>query len=189
MDDLQATTSHTQRQWLLNYYFARAAFSVAWVLAALKLAPHAPGLQAALLVLYPAWDAVANLIDGRRSGGLAQNRTQAINVVVSVAVTLAVGAALGDMHRVLGVFGAWAILAGLLQLGTAWRRRKSSDAQWPMILSGAQSALAGTTFILQARMPAEPTLSTIAGYAGFGTFYFLVAAATLAVRRRTAGKV
>jgi uncharacterized membrane protein HdeD (DUF308 family) len=106
-----------------------------------------------------------------------------------VAVALAVGVALGDMHRVLGIYGAWAILSGLLQLGTAWRRRKSSGAQWPMLLSGAQSALAGTAFMLQARMPADPTLSTIAGYAGFGAFYFLVAAVTLAVRQRTAGRV
>jgi len=62
-------------------------------------------------------------VDASRSGGLGQNRTQTINVVVSVATTLAVVLALEmSMNWVLGVFGVWAILSGLLQLGTAVRR-------------------------------------------------------------------
>ncbi|MFX8098773.1 hypothetical protein ABTK82_20815, partial [Acinetobacter baumannii] len=76
-------------------------------------------------------DAAANFVDALRSGGLAQNRTQALNVFVSLATMIAVIAALQtSMNWVLGVFGAWAILAGLLQLGTAIRRWKSFGAQW-----------------------------------------------------------
>ena len=45
------------------------------------------------------------------------------------------------------IFGAWAILSGLLQLGTAVRRWKRFGAQWAMVLSGGQSALAGGFFI------------------------------------------
>ena len=144
----------SREQWLKLYYFARTAFSAVWVAAAFTVGQHSWVVAAVLLVAYPAWDAFANFVDASRSGGLGQNRTQAINVVVSVATTLAVVLALEmSMNWVLGVFGVWAILSGLLQLGTAVRRWKSYGAQWAMILSGGQSALAGTFFIVQARMP------------------------------------
>jgi uncharacterized membrane protein HdeD (DUF308 family) len=93
------------------------------------------------------------------------------------------------MHRVLAVFGAWAILAGLLQLGAALQRWKTTGAQWAMILSGAQSALAGAFFIFQAGQAAMPSIASVTGYAGFGAFYFLVSALWLSVgalRRRHA---
>lgn len=167
--------------WLRTYYFSRAAVSVAWVLAAFSLAAHRPGAAAILLVFYPLWDALANYVDGQRSGGIARNRTQLFNVVVSLVVGAAVGMALPDMHRVLAVFGVWAILSGLLQLGTALRRWKLYGAQWSMVLSGAQSALAGAVFIFQAQTPAVPSIATIAGYAGFGAFYFLLSAISLSV--------
>jgi uncharacterized membrane protein HdeD (DUF308 family) len=96
-------------------------------------------------------------------------------------VALALAIALPDMNKVLGIFGAWAIMSGLLQLGTGLRRWKAYGAQWAMILSGAQSALAGGFFIHQAGMPAAPTIATVAGYAGFGAFYFLVSALSLCV--------
>ena len=158
-----------------------AAFTVgrnSWVIAAI------------LLVAYPAWDALANFVDASRSGGLGQNRAQTINVVVSMATTLAVVLALEmSMNWVLGVFGVWAILSGLLQLGTAVRRWKSNGAQWAMILSGGQSALAGAFFIVQARMPMPPSITSVAGYAAVGAFYFLVSAVWLSVsqlRRKAA---
>ncbi len=86
-----------------------------------------------------------------------------------------------SMSWVLGVFGAWAILSGLLQFGTAIRRWKSFGAQWAMVLSGAQSALAGAFFISQAQMPAPPSIANVAGYAAVGAAYFLVSAVWLAV--------
>jgi uncharacterized membrane protein HdeD (DUF308 family) len=147
-------------------------------------------IAAVLLVAYPAWDALANFADASRSGGLGQNRTQAVNVVVSVVTTLAIVLALEmSMNWVLGVFGVWAILSGLLQLGTAVRRWKSNGAQWAMILSGGQSALAGAFFIVQARMPMPPSITSVAGYAAVGAFYFLVSAVWLSVsqlRRKAA---
>jgi hypothetical protein len=171
-----------QESWLKTYYFTRAAFSIAWVVAAASVARHAPAIAAVLLVAYPLWDALANLVDGTRSGGLAGNKTQAANAVASLAIAAAVAIALPDMHLVLGVFGAWAILSGLLQLGTALRRWKTYGAQWAMVLSGGQSALAGAVFIFQSRMPEEPSIATVAGYAGFGAFYFLVSALSLSVK-------
>lgn len=56
-----------------------------------------------------------------------------------------------------------------------------------MVLSGGQSAVAGALFIFQAQMPQEPSISTVAGYAGVGAFYFLVSAIwlTIALSRRS----
>ncbi len=172
----------SQEQWLKLYYFVRTAFSAIWVAAAFMAGQDSSVIAAVLLVAYPAWDALANLIDASFSGGLGQNRTQTINVVVSAVTTLAVILALGmSMNWVLGVFGLWAILSGLLQLGTAVGRWKSYGAQWAMILSGGQSALAGTFFIVQARMPMPPSITNVAGYAAVGAFYFLVSAMWLTV--------
>lgn len=58
-----------------------------------------------------------------------------------------------------------------------------------MILSGGQSALAGTFFIVQTRMPMPPSISNVAGYAAVGALYFLVSAVWLSVsqlRRKAA---
>ena len=174
----------SQEQWLKLYYFARTVFSAVWVAAAFTVGQHSTAIAAILLAAYPAWDALANFVDASRSGGLGQNRTQAINVAVSVATTLAVILALEmSLNWVLGVFGVWAILSGLLQLGTAARRWKSYGAQWAMILSGGQSALAGAFFIVQAQMPMPPSITNVAGYAAVGAFYFLVSAVWLSVRQ------
>ena len=189
MSKLHAVPEHAaQERWLKQYYFTRAAFSIAWVIAAATVASHSPVIAAVLLVCYPTWDALANLVDATRSGGLAGNRTQATNVVASLAIAIAVAISLPDMNRVLGVFGVWAILSGLLQLGTALRRWKTHGAQWAMVLSGAQSALAGGVFIFQSQTPTVPSIATVAGYAGFGGFYFLVSAVLLSAKglRRTA---
>ncbi len=169
-------------QWLKQYYFTRAAFSVLWVAAALTAGRHSFAVAAALLIIYPAWDAIANVIDAARSGGLAANRSQAINVAASSVMTVAVILALTmNMNWVLGAFGLWAIFSGLLQLGTAVRRWRTSGGQWAMILSGGQSSLVGALFIFQAQMPHEPSISTVAGYAGVGAFYFLVSAIWLSI--------
>jgi uncharacterized membrane protein HdeD (DUF308 family) len=179
-----------RERWLKQYYFIRAAFSVAWVVAAIAVGPSSV-IAGALLVLYPAWDAAANVVDALRSGGLNQNRTQALNALVSLATAAAVLIALQmSMNWVLGVFGAWAILSGLLQLGTAVRRWKSYGAQWAMVLSGGQSALAGGFFIFQANTPMSPSIATVTGYAAVGALYFLVSAVWLTVSewRRRAGR-
>lgn len=190
MNPREVVLETADAQWLKQYYFLRGAFSVAWVIAALAIAPSSAMIAAALLVGYPAWDAAANYLDAFRSGGLNQNRTQGLNVLVSLATTIAVILALQvSMNWVLGIFGAWAILSGLLQIGTAVRRWKRFGAQWAMVLSGGQSALAGGFFIFQATMPTVPSIANVAGYAAVGALYFLVSAVWLTVtdwRRRAA---
>lgn len=175
-----------QESWLKTYYFTRAAVALAWVLAALTMAAHSATIAAVLLVFYPLWDALANVADGVRSGGLGRNRTQLINTIVSLAVAAGIASVLPDMNLVLGVFGLWAILSGILQLATALPRWKLYGAQWAMVLSGAQSALAGAVFMYQAQTPAVPSIANVIGYAGFGAFYFLVSAISLSVRSRRA---
>ena len=177
-------------RWLRAYYFLRAAVSVVWVGAVFTVGARSPMIAAGLLLAYPAWDALANLVDASRSGGLERNPTQMINLLVSLATTIAVGFALTKgMNLVLGVFGGWAILSGLLQLATAIRRWKRAGAQWAMVLSGAQSALAGAFFIIQARGSAPASIATIGGYAAVGAIYFLVSAVWLSVKlmRRKVG--
>ena len=121
-----------REQWLKLYYFIRAAFSVAWVVAAFAVGSSSAAIAGALLVLYPAWDAAANLVDALRSGGLAQNRTQALNVLVSLVTTVAVLVALQmSMNGVLGVFGAWAILSVYKSLdgGKTWKNVGLKDTR------------------------------------------------------------
>ncbi|WP_337269932.1 DUF308 domain-containing protein [Oryzifoliimicrobium ureilyticus] len=178
----KANATRGGEQWLKQYYYTRAAFSVLWVTAAFTVGQRSFAVAATLLILYPAWDALANLVDAARSGGLAANRSQAINVTASSFMTIVVILALMmSMNWVLAAFGLWAIFSGLLQLGTAVRRWKTSGGQWAMILSGGQSALAGALFIFQARMPQEPSIATVAGYAGVGAFYFALSAVWLSV--------
>ncbi len=182
------SSSNPQEHWLKRYYYTRALFSIAWVAAAFAIGMKQAAVAAVLLVLYPAWDAGANWADATFSGGLAKNRTQRINVWVSGATALAVALALqSGMNAVIAVIGAWAIASGLLQLGTAVRRWKTQGAQWAMILSGAQSALAGGFFVAQSRLETPPSIANVAGYAGVGALYFLISGIWLTVsemRRR-----
>jgi uncharacterized membrane protein HdeD (DUF308 family) len=181
-------------RWLRSYYALRGVFSLVWVAAALTVGPMSPFVAGALLLIYPAWDALANVLDARHSGGLRRNPTQAFNTAVSSLTTVAVAVGLAaSMNAVLGVFGVWAALSGLLQLATAVRRWKHAGAQWVMIISGAQSAAAGAMFLREAGGAATPSVADIAPYAAFGTFYFLVSALWLTVshvrsRRRAAAE-
>jgi uncharacterized membrane protein HdeD (DUF308 family) len=179
-------TAAPNKSWLKSYYAVRAIFSIIWVALAFTVGKSQPSVGIALIIIYPAWDCLANYYDAKRSGGLGANPTQLMNVVVSAIVTLAVAyAATRDFHVVLGVVGLWAVLSGIFQLATAIRRRKSAGAQWPMILSGVQSALAGGFFVKMAFNAAAPAdVTTVAGYAGFGAVYFAISALVLTFSRR-----
>ena len=173
--------SSPQSSWLRSYYFVRAIFSIAWVAAAIVSGGHS-ALAVFLLVIYPAWDALANLVDARSNGGFKVNPSQTLNIVVSTITTVAVIlAVMKDTYAVLAVFGVWAILSGLLQLYTGVRRWRAYGAQWAMILSGAQSTLAGGFMITQSLGTVAPGVIDIAPYAGFGAFYFLLSAVWLTV--------
>ncbi|RWM10454.1 DUF308 domain-containing protein [Mesorhizobium sp.] len=168
--------------WLKSYYFLRFTVSAAWVALAFTVAKDSPPLAAVMLIAYPAWDALANYLDAQRSGGLGRNKSQLLNVVVSIITAIAVAAALGhSMNAVLAVYGVWAAFSGVFQLLTAARRWKTNGAQWAMILSGAQSALAGLFFVKMAGGMGAIGIANVAPYAAFGAVYFLVSAVWLSV--------
>jgi uncharacterized membrane protein HdeD (DUF308 family) len=184
--DISAETSNSSRGWLAGYYAIRALFSALWVALAITIGKASPPVGIGLIVAYPAWDSLANYVDAERNGGLRANLSQMLNVVVSAIVTLAVAlAATRDFHAVIAVVGGWAALAGILQLSTAVRRWRSWGAQWPMMLSGAQSALAGAFFVKRASAATiSPSVADIAPYAAFGAIYFAISAAILFSKRR-----
>jgi hypothetical protein len=170
------------REWLKTYYYLRFAVSAVWVALAFTIARTIPQLAAVMLVAYLTWDALGNYLDAGRSGGLARNKSQMLNFVVSIVTAVAVAVTLSHgMHAVLQIFGIWAILSGLFQLITGVRRWTSYGAQWAMILSGAQSGLAGAFMLSKAAGPARVGVADIAPYAAFGAFYFLVSAVSLTV--------
>jgi uncharacterized membrane protein HdeD (DUF308 family) len=92
-------------------------------------------------------------------------------------------AAFSTVGKALLVFGVWALVSGAIQLVVAVRRRRLIGAQWPMIISGGLSVLAGATFAAMSTS-ATSGLSTVAGYSAFGAFWFLVSAITLTLRSR-----
>jgi uncharacterized membrane protein HdeD (DUF308 family) len=162
---------------LRTLYFIRAAFSITWVILVALLAKTSFGIASVLLIIYPAWDVIGTFLDIRaNSSSSVSKMPQYINAAISTITTVAVGLALQKgVPEALMVFGAWAILTGLIQLILAIRRRKLLGGQWPMIISGGQSIIGGTSFILLAH---DPTMgiTSLAGYAAFGAFYYLLAA-------------
>lgn len=183
MSPRPSSTASLQTRWLRTYYFMRAVVSIAWIALAVGIGSSSPLFGAVLFVAYPAWDALANLIDARRSGGLRTNPTQTVNLAISAITAASVGVALTvSMPAVIQVFGAWAILSGLLQLATGIRRWKLTSGQWAMVLSGAQSVLAGAFFFKRVAAGIPLDVTTAAPYAAFGAFYFLVSAIWLTVR-------
>lgn len=182
------TETSKQTNWLRSYYFVRGLFSIAWIGAAI-LAAGNPVITSILLIIYPAWDALANFVDAQTNGGLAANRSQTLNVVASSVITaVVIVAVMRDTYAVLAVFGIWAILSGLLQLYTGVRRWRSYGAQWVMVLSGAQSTLAGVFMISRSVGDAVPGILDIAPYVGFGAFYFLLSAIWLSVAAYRKGR-
>lgn len=166
-----------------GYYFVRACVASIWVAAAFATGATHPAIGAVLLIAYPAWDALANLYDARASGGLRANPSQTANMAISLLAAAAMAvAATSGAPAMIAVFGLWAILAGAFQLITGLGRWKTHGAQWVMILSGAQSVLAGAFFVFLSRGSTPLSVASVAGYAAFGAFYFLVSALWLRLR-------
>jgi uncharacterized membrane protein HdeD (DUF308 family) len=163
---------------LRRLYFARAAFALVWAAVTFAVAGELNPLTTALLVIYPLADVAAAVIDARSTRASGSPALLYVNIAVSAlaAVGLAVAGSSG-IPAVLRVWGAWAIVAGAVQLVVGVTRRKLGG-QWPMILSGGLSVLAGSSFVAAASA-AEPALTNAVGYAVPGAVFFLVAAVRL----------
>jgi uncharacterized membrane protein HdeD (DUF308 family) len=187
------TSANTTTPSALRFiYLVRAAFSVAWVgllvatSTSLVSGDGPTAIAAVLLVGYPLWDVVASLLERRQIATADTHWVGTANITLGLVATVAMGVAVFDtIGSCLLVFGIWALLAGALQLTVAIRRRASVGAQWPMMISGGLSVLAGASFAV---MSASSTsgLSSIAGYSAFGAFWFLVSAIALTFRGRRA---
>lgn len=163
---------------LRNLYFVRFGFAVVWaVLVAVTAASISP-LVAVLLVLYPAFDLVAAIVDHRASRATRPAALLYVNMALSLLAAVALGfAAASGTTAVLIVWGLWALTAGAVQLIVGITRR-SLGGQWPMIVSGGISVLAGFGFILMSG-GTSASLVGLAGYATLGGIFFLVSAIRL----------
>lgn len=164
---------------LRRLYFVRFGFTVVWA-ALLFLTGGAAGpFLTVLLIAYPLFDAASVYWQLRSQGEVRRaNVSQWVNVAVSVLVAAALGwASTSSASAVLIVWGVWAIGAGLPQLITAIRNRRSGG-QVPQILSGGISVLAGGAFVAQG-LQGNGMITGVAGYALLGAVFFLISAIRL----------
>jgi hypothetical protein len=176
---------------LRTLYFVRTVFSAIWVTLVFVLAStvttgtRPSAIAVVLLAIYPAWDAIATFFDARATPTatthLPQYANIALGLLAAAGVLIAIG---GGLTPALIVFGAWASLSGAVQLYLGLVRRKPIGGQWPMIISGGLSVLAGISFIVTASAP-RTSLTTLAGYSAFGAFWYLVGALLLIRAART----
>ncbi|WP_018549621.1 hypothetical protein [Streptomyces sp. LaPpAH-108] len=163
---------------LRRLYFVRFAFAIVWALVMFPMAARLGPVASVLLVLYPLFDVGAAVVDARSSRTTGSPVLLYVNMAISLVAALGVAlACTSGIPAVLRVWGAWAIAAGAVQLIVAVPRR-SLGGQWPMILSGGISVLAGASFIASAGA-SEPTLTSAIGYAVPGGIFFLVSALRL----------
>jgi uncharacterized membrane protein HdeD (DUF308 family) len=183
-------TTTTTPSGLRSLYLIRAAFSLIWVAlvattsASLVSADTPTVIAAVLLVIYPLWDVIATLLERRMAGTGSTDRVGTANMALGLATTAGmIIAVFSTIGTALLVFGIWALLSGAIQLVVAIRRRRTVGAQWPMVISGGLSVLAGASFAAKSAS-ATSSLSTIAGYSAFGAFWFFVSAIALSIRSR-----
>lgn len=163
---------------LRRLYFIRFVFAAAWAVLLLVFGSDLTAGAKLLLFLYPAFDVVAAVVDARSARvarpvkGLYTN--MAVSALAAVGVAVASSSGVADVLR---VWGAWAIVSGLVQLLVGVARRPMGG-QWAMILSGGISVLAGASFFRSATQD-NPSLITLAGYAALGGIFFLVSAIRL----------
>ncbi|MDT7783274.1 MAG: hypothetical protein QOF58_1693 [Pseudonocardiales bacterium] len=174
MTAVASTTGNDTAAALRRLYLVRFGFAVVWAALLFVSRQELGPLAITLLVLYPLFDVAAAVVDARSS----RNTGLYVNIAISLlaAVGLAIATSAG-IPAVLRVWGAWAIVSGLVQLAVAIGRRKMGG-QWPMILSGGISVLAGSSFIVMAS-GANPSFVNLAGYATIGGIFFLVSALRL----------
>ena len=166
---------------LRRLYFVRFGFALVWAALLFTSASKLGPLSVTLLVLYPLFDVAAALVDVRSSRATKPALGLYVNIAISglAGIGLAVASTSG-IPAVLRVWGTWAVVSGLTQLVVGVSRR-ALGGQWAMIISGAISIVAGTSFVLQATQP-NAALVNLAGYAVLGGLFFLVSAVRLGRR-------
>ena len=168
-------------QALRRLYFVRFAFALVWAGTLFATGGELGPLGIALIVLYPLFDVAAAVVDLRASRATQLPYGLYLNIAISLAAAIGLGiAGSSGVPAVLLVWGAWAVVAGLVQLAVGISRLKMGG-QWSMILSGGISVFAGSGFALGSGAP-DASLTNVAGYAVLGGVFFLISALRL---RRT----
>lgn len=169
---------------LRNLYLLRTGFSALWVALVHWLAsvPSGEGtigvLGGTLVVIYPVSDAVGTLFD-LRSGSIATRWLHHLNLAADLAAALTILVAVwSSLASAITVFGVWAIGTGAVMIFLAARRQQISGGQWLMIISGAGSVVAGTTFVSWKGSPSAG-LTALAQYSAGGAVWYLLAAVWL----------
>lgn len=167
---------------LRRLYLTRFGFALVWAVLLFLVGSRISPPTAVLLVLYPLFDVAAAVVDARssRTAGSRTGSAAGLHVNAAVSAVAAIGlvvAVSSGVPAVLRVWGAWAVVAGIVQLVVALRRR-SLGGQWAMVASGSISVVAGASFVLMASSTGA-SLAGIAGYALLGGVFFLVSALRL----------
>ena len=154
-------------------YFVRFVFAAAWAGTFAAIGSKIDAGSVTLLILYPAFDVAAAIFDVRST----RDRALYVNIAISTAAAIGLAAAAAaNIPAVLRAWGVWAIVAGLVQLFVALRRR-ALGGQWAMILSGGISVIAGGGFLGLAS--SATSMKLCAGYAALGGLFFLISAVRL----------
>jgi uncharacterized membrane protein HdeD (DUF308 family) len=179
------TEGFTDMTSLRRIYLVRGLVALAWSAAFALVHTPLTSLVVALLVIYPLIDVVATLLDVR--AGTPGRALQVFNTVLSGLAAAGLGlAALSGVGPVLFVFGLWAIVSGLAQLVVALRRRSPElGRQWPLIIAGTLSVIAGGSYIPVA-LGTDPALTALIMYTAAGGTFFVVQAGILAWKARRA---
>jgi len=185
MDTTETTTSQARTA---NVFLIRGLVAIAWAAvffaASDSLQTDVTVGVGILLVLYPLIDMIASLIDVRSQTGSAR-RLLLADAAVSAVAAVALGvAATRGVATVLAVFGVWAGLTGTAQFLTAVRRRALLGNQWPMLLAGGFSVIAGIAYVIAAT-GGHPKLNWLVIYTATGGAEFVVQAWLIARRRVT----
>jgi uncharacterized membrane protein HdeD (DUF308 family) len=173
----------------LHVFLSRGLIAIAWS-AVFAAASHSltTGVSVAagiLLVIYPLIDVAGTLLDARTQRGTAR-RVLLGNAAVSAVAAVALGiAATGTIANVLAVFGVWAFASGAAQLTVALRRRAQFGSQWPLLLAGSFSVVAGIAYLIAAGGD-SPSLMPLVIYTATGGAEFVIQAGLLVRRRHQA---
>lgn len=167
---------------LRNLYFFRVAFSALWVALVSSVSAQASGgttisaFAGLLLVAYPVADLAATIADLRAESAPQPTLAQHVNAAVGAAAAIAIGiAASVSLISAMDAFAGWAIVSGLIQLTVGVQRLGRLRGQWLMIISGAGSIFAGTTFVDWSHPSAE-ALHALARYSIGGAVWYLLTA-------------
>jgi uncharacterized membrane protein HdeD (DUF308 family) len=128
-----------------------------------------------LLVIYPVSYAIATLSDLRSGPAVArwpQRLNLAADLTAAPAILIALQSSLADAITIIGV---WAIGTGATMIFLAARRQRVRSGQWLMIISGAGSVFAGTTFVTWTGSPSAG-LAVLAQYSAGGAIWYLLTA-------------